>query len=166
MAFCISDACKREIDENWSFCPYCGEDNRSPDQKAPIGEHGHTYITNEFYCLICGHVRGAAGTTLRNQRVVGTITGILGLALFALSIFLILSSISDDELLSRHSQNTSTSFVATWIFMIVGLCFCAYAYSIFFPRQSLQGQRNSRDGRAYWNYDDEKPWYRRRNWPW
>lgn len=52
---CVSEHCRREIDPNWAFCPYCGEDNRPPDQRHPVGEHSHQYLQKgSGCCLLCG----------------------------------------------------------------------------------------------------------------
>jgi hypothetical protein len=51
---CISSVCRKPIESTWDFCPYCGEDNRSPARQVGAGEHACVYWKDLSYCLQCG----------------------------------------------------------------------------------------------------------------
>lgn len=57
MPNCVSEHCRREINPRWAFCAYCGQDNRPPEERYPVGRHRHRYEWSgrqRGYCTWCG----------------------------------------------------------------------------------------------------------------
>ncbi len=54
MVHCVSESCRKEIEETWSFCPFCGTDNRPPEERPTIGACAHQFIPPNKFCLRCG----------------------------------------------------------------------------------------------------------------
>lgn len=59
MVRCISPSCRKEIDEQFYFCPFCGTDNRAPENRFEPADHQHQYpAARSYYCIWCGDQRG------------------------------------------------------------------------------------------------------------
>ncbi|MDR3690389.1 MAG: hypothetical protein P4L46_13490 [Fimbriimonas sp.] len=54
MVHCVSETCRREIDEDWDFCAYCGADNRAPEKRYRVRYCIHRYPDNQHFCIFCG----------------------------------------------------------------------------------------------------------------
>jgi len=65
MVRCINPSCRKEISEQFSFCPHCGTDNRAPEQRFQPPVHKHQYHGVSDFCVVCGRERGTAETTQR-----------------------------------------------------------------------------------------------------
>ena len=65
MVHCVSASCRQEISESWSFCPYCGIDNRAPEARSPIRNCGHVFSPTSSFCIYCG--AGREGQFSRSQ---------------------------------------------------------------------------------------------------
>ena len=51
--------CRRAVDASWSFCPFCGADNRDPAlHQGPVGAHSHDFRF-AAHCVLCGATGGA-----------------------------------------------------------------------------------------------------------
>lgn len=88
MPNCVSEYCRRQVDERWAFCPYCGTDNRPPDRRDPVGEHRHQFLAkNAGCCLVCGEPADEPYIFKRVWRVR------ISLIFLGLALFLILSLI-------------------------------------------------------------------------
>ena len=51
---CVSSTCRKPIESTWDFCPYCGEDNRSPHEQQQVPRHFHRYLHGSGHCFLCG----------------------------------------------------------------------------------------------------------------
>ncbi len=54
MVSCVSSTCRQVIEDEYSFCPFCGTDNRPPTHRMPVGHHTHIYPEGAKYCVSCG----------------------------------------------------------------------------------------------------------------
>ncbi|HTQ09067.1 MAG TPA: zinc ribbon domain-containing protein [Fimbriimonadaceae bacterium] len=54
MATCVSRACGQTIDDGFAFCPYCGTDNRPPENRPPIPNCAHQDVEGGGFCVLCG----------------------------------------------------------------------------------------------------------------
>lgn len=167
---CVSEECRREIDESWAFCPACGTDNRPPEAQHPVPDHQHEYVVNEPCCLLCGGVRGYVGSG-RAQRVKATLALGLGLIFFAVFANFMCVLAFDTGIYVREIQQMyqaggrrSVGGSVAWIFFMLGFSLCWYALAIFFPKDMRDYRRQHRNDNAYWNYEDDKPWWKRRRW--
>lgn len=52
-ARCVNLGCAQEVKDGWSFCTFCGTDNRPPAARRSISGCGHQIETGEF-CVLCG----------------------------------------------------------------------------------------------------------------
>lgn len=69
MARCISPYCRKDIDEQFYFCPYCGKDNRAPEKRFEPADHQHQYpAAGSYYCVWCGDQRGKTYLVARPWR--------------------------------------------------------------------------------------------------
>lgn len=51
-------ACHSVLDASWSFCPFCGSDNRDPAlHQGPVGNHTHDFRFGA-HCVLCGAAGG------------------------------------------------------------------------------------------------------------
>jgi len=84
MVHCVSETCRQEIDEAFSFCPFCGTDNRPPEMRLPVRGCRHRYVSSSGYCILCGAKYGAESPW--SGRPLQIRLGILGVA-FGFSLF-------------------------------------------------------------------------------
>jgi len=56
MVRCDSAECNRELEEDWQFCPYCGSDNRPPEQRSQLVGCLHNFYIGGSYCTRCGYL--------------------------------------------------------------------------------------------------------------
>ena len=54
MVRCVSGDCHQEIAPGWSFCPYCGADNREPEHRPPVTNCNHEFLASRRFCVHCG----------------------------------------------------------------------------------------------------------------
>ena len=54
MAHCVSETCRKEIRDDWSFCPFCGVDNRPPEHRPHVDYCKHYFYDPAGYCIYCG----------------------------------------------------------------------------------------------------------------
>jgi len=54
MVHCVSEDCRQELDEKWSFCPYCGTDNRPPEDRTGVDDCVHEFFDSRGFCVLCG----------------------------------------------------------------------------------------------------------------
>jgi hypothetical protein len=59
MVHCVSDTCRQEIEEAYSFCPFCGTDNRPPEMRPPVKGCYHRFLNASGYCILCGAKYGS-----------------------------------------------------------------------------------------------------------
>lgn len=52
-ARCINLKCPGEIEDEWSFCSICGQDNRPPALRVKVDDCDHQIEQGEF-CVKCG----------------------------------------------------------------------------------------------------------------
>ena len=50
---CVNLRCSGEIDDGWSFCSICGQDNRPPSLRKSVLDCDHQIELGEF-CVRCG----------------------------------------------------------------------------------------------------------------
>lgn len=53
MVRCSRLGCGLTVDEGWTFCPYCGQDNRPPKTRSSVPNCAHEYVDGP-YCFRCG----------------------------------------------------------------------------------------------------------------
>ena len=58
MLKCASPFCDAPLEPGWSFCPYCGTDNRPPDPEAEPRHHAHRFDVWKGGCSVCGAAKG------------------------------------------------------------------------------------------------------------
>jgi len=82
MAQCINVNCRKTIDDQFAFCPYCGTDNRAPDKRLQPKSHQHQYpAAGPYFCVECGVQQGKATKVNRPaNNVVRTIVVSIGCA--------------------------------------------------------------------------------------
>jgi hypothetical protein len=62
MAECVSKRCKQKIEEGWSFCAFCGSDNRPETFRPGILACPHLFFQTEGFCIRCGECRDGRPT--------------------------------------------------------------------------------------------------------
>jgi hypothetical protein len=86
MVHCISDTCREQIDEGWSFCPFCGTDNRPPEYHPHIKDCRHQFVGSKGYCVLCGaKYKGFAMYSGKGQIKFGIVLIGLGCSLFLIA---------------------------------------------------------------------------------
>jgi len=66
---CINSNCRKEIDEQFYYCPYCGTDNRAPENRFEPADHQHQYpAAGAYFCVWCGDQRGKTYLVARPWR--------------------------------------------------------------------------------------------------
>jgi hypothetical protein len=171
---CVNTDCGVEIEADWAFCPYCGEDNRPPAERREVGSHRHKRIRGFEHCVECGAARDGLTNKKRIRWILVFVTlGIL-LALFAFNIQLAhankgalfsdwIQSWYENPVTHRRRRygNTYTTplgYDVTWYLFFGTIAALIFAIVI--------ASKEAFQRRAYWQYDDDRPWYRRRGWPW
>ncbi len=167
---CVSQSCRHKIDPGWWFCPYCGADNRPPSQRQEIAVHTHEYLYKVGYSLVCGEAHNELpGYTARSR--INTASTFMALAvLLRLCILNIQLAHHDGPAIAkgwiqswydnpvRDSSGTQGTSTCLWMFILAIFCLIS-SLKLFFKYQSPYDN-------AYWMYEDDKPWWRRRGWPW
>jgi len=94
MTTCLSSSCRQIIEDDYSFCPYCGTDNRPPTHRMPVGHHTHLYPEGSKYCVSCGALDELriirAVDAEKGKKITWIGSSILGAAIL---LFLIVSAI-------------------------------------------------------------------------
>ena len=85
MANCLNASCRKEIDDAFAFCPYCGTDNREPHARAPVRCTRHQAAEGGRDCVLCGKRLNEDGTATRGplHRIAGLVMIVGGLGLIA-----------------------------------------------------------------------------------
>lgn len=104
---CVSASCRKKIDSLWHFCPYCGEDNRSPADQIKVGSHSHRYLHRKGCCLLCGEPSDEPYLFGRRWRV-----GI-SLSLLIVSAVLLLTSLNI-ALAGIDKPSIAKSYIRAW----------------------------------------------------
>lgn len=79
MTHCVSDSCRNEIQPDWKFCPYCGTDNRPPEDRPKVRSCIHQFFDGQDFCIRCGGKRGDRYWEVpEGQRKAGVVIAILG----------------------------------------------------------------------------------------
>lgn len=107
MPNCVSEHCRKQLDERWPFCPYCGTDNRAPDQHYVVPEHKHEFLSGWNYCLRCGEAADEPYGMKRVWRV--------RLALVVLAVALFLGfSVFDLQLANMGKPALFKDWILSW----------------------------------------------------
>lgn len=165
--------CRQELDVDWAFCPRCGSDNRPPEGRAAIPYHDHHFVGDQPCCTLCGCVEGMGAGSRRRQRFLGSISLIAGLIVMAGFLNFMVVLATDSGLYSEQiqalyragSRRSSVGSTVATILLAVGLFFCCFGFAVLSPRPNRRSRPPSMDG-AYWNYEDDKPWWKRRRSGW
>lgn len=171
---CVSSACGKKIDPSWHFCPYCGTDNRPPSDQDEVGPHTHEYLHQVGYCLLCGEAHdelpGYTGRSRINTATFFLCLSIL-LGLMILDIQLAHAgkpAIAKDWIQGwydhqvrtgrRYSRSTTDLGFLLCVYSAIGAFFSLLiSIRFFFKMKSVEDQ-------PFWDYEDDKPWWRRRSW--
>jgi hypothetical protein len=88
MAQCSDKRCKSKVEAGWSFCPYCGTDNRPATWRPPILACPHSFVGSEGFCIRCGECRDGHPTAAQRavQAVIGRSFFILGFVAIAAAV--------------------------------------------------------------------------------
>jgi len=125
----------------------------------------------EPYCIVCGCIPDVAGRSPSAQRAIAAISLGLGLLLFALFIDYMVVSFSGsgffkDQIQDLNNMGTRRHPLGStiaWIVFILGFAGVSHAFYIMYPKAARANARANRNRNAYWNYEDDKPWWQRRN---
>jgi len=158
------------MDPVWFFCPHCGTDNRAPDDRVGVSRHEHQFIVPEPCCIWCGCVEGVGAGSKGVQKSLGAISLIAGLILFLVFANFVFVRMTGSgmfaaeikqlyQMRSRRGATGSTGATLAWIILVIGFFFAYFGFSVLFPRASRR--RSPSVGRAYWDYEDDQPWWKR-----
>jgi hypothetical protein len=69
MVKCVNPVCRKQIDEQFYFCPYCGTDNRAPENRTELADHKHQYPgAGPYFCVWCGDQAGQVHLVRKSLR--------------------------------------------------------------------------------------------------
>jgi hypothetical protein len=168
---CVSSSCRKPIESTWDFCPYCGSDNRAPSDQPGVDPHKHQFLQGLGYCLLCGEAHDEPYAMSGRWRVrLATCLLLLSLLLG----FLILNI----QMAGNNRPAIAKSWIRTWydqpvshrskysgryttqLGQDVSIWLGIAAGGVLFISIAMYVKHPFR-GSAYWQYDDDKPWWRR-----
>ena len=109
MAYCMSASCRKEIDDSYAFCPYCGTDNREPHERAPVVCSRHLAVPGGRACVLCGKRLNSDGTAKR-----GPMYRIAGAFMIALGLLLIVGAVWMEVSCRRTPYHSGYYYGRSW----------------------------------------------------
>lgn len=69
MKTCVNPQCRRQLENDWTFCPACGFDTRPPMNRATVIGCSHRVLPQNTFCVDCGAQAGSASVPLQASSV-------------------------------------------------------------------------------------------------
>ncbi len=107
MAKCVAKACKRQLQAGWSFCPYCGTDNRPPTFRPVLVACPHRFIKGEGFCFRCGDCRDGRPTAAQREKQAS-----IGRTCLLLGILLIVAAVAVVQI--RTNALPGSVWIRSW----------------------------------------------------
>lgn len=121
--------CGKTIDENALFCPMCGTKQKENESISNIATPDHSVVSKNKKSIKTTFLKSIKKL---NLYLFGLIAGIIGVAIFLITILRQLITVGRIYLFHRYAYQSNTILIISIVLMMIGLCSIIIKYVLFF----------------------------------